>query len=124
MILDDPASDEIAEVLDDYMESEFHTELQDNSTIEVAQHLWRFYRYCKEGNEAVAVTERDKLPPLQAWILSRDEIRGQGGQPPRVVNDEDDSDSDSDEEDGDDDKMVVAPAADDDWTQVTSRRRK
>lgn len=101
------------------MDENFQTELQDNSAIEVAEQLLRFYRYCVEGNESLALEEREKLPLLQPWILSRDEIsRRQNNRAP--INNTSSSDSDGENEN----TMEVTPDASDDWVEVKTRRKK
>ncbi|XP_011308364.1 uncharacterized protein [Fopius arisanus] len=115
---ENPSNNEVAEALEDYMESEFQTELEDGSAMQVAEQLLKFHRYCVEGNEAVAVTEMEKLPSLKTWILTREEIRQQGNNKPvGGVNEQTESDSE-----GDDERMEVP--ADDDWVAVKTRRKK
>lgn len=62
------SSGEIANELEDYMDEYFNTELQDDSAVQVAEELLRFYRYCIENNESTAVAEIEKLQPLQSWL--------------------------------------------------------
>ncbi|XP_015121275.1 uncharacterized protein LOC107044042 [Diachasma alloeum] len=114
---ENPSNKEVAEALEDYMESEFQTELEDGSAIQVAEQLLKFHRYCVEGNEAVAVTEMDKLPSPKTWILTREEIRQQGNNRPVPVNKQTHSDSEDNEE-----QMEVP--ANDDWVEVRTKRKK
>lgn len=103
---------EIACELEDYMDEQFNTELQDYSGNQVAEELFKFYRYCVEGKEAEAVTESEKLPPLQPWMVSYI---------PRKSNNvivQNDSDSESDETETD---MQVE---DTEWTEVKTRRKR
>lgn len=106
-------SDQIAAELEDYMDEQFNTILEDNSTIQVAEELLRFYRYCMEGNESIAKTELEKLPPLQPWLTCERPI-----QSTRPLPSKEDSSSD---EDMDVDKNAQE---NDGWTVVTSRRSK
>lgn len=112
---DELASSQIADELDDYMDDQFSTEVQDDSSVQVAEELLRFYRYCKESNESVAKTEFEKLPPLQSWLNSK--LPAQPAHSSLPVKhessslDEDmDIDRDEQEKDG--------------WTVVTNRRGK
>lgn len=95
------------------MDDQFNTELQDDSSIQVAEELLRFYRYCIEGDELKAKTELEKLPPLQSWLNLEQPVR-----PTRPVkhesssSDDDDMDIDKNEQEGDG------------WTVVTNRRNK
>ncbi|XP_033341131.1 pre-rRNA-processing protein TSR2 homolog [Megalopta genalis] len=106
-------SSEIANELEDYMDEHFNTELEDNSATQVAEELLRFFHYCCENNESMAVTELEKLPPLQSWLLTRTPIR-------RIQNSSIiESDSSEDEEEVHQDMQVA-----DEWTEVKSRHRK
>lgn len=114
---ENPSSKEVAEALEDYMESEFQTELEDGSAMQVAEQLLRFRHYCVEGNEAVAVAEMEKLPPLKTWILTRDEIRQHGNNRPAPVNEHSDSDNEGNE-------VEMQVPTNDDWVEVRTRRKK
>jgi len=105
-------NDEIADYLDIYMDDEFNTELEDNSSMQVAAELLRFYRYCLEGDEPTAKTEFEKLPPLQSWLNLEQPVRHT-----RPVRRE----SSSSDEDMDVDKNKQE---NDEWTVVTNRRSK
>jgi len=109
-------NDDIAAELEDYMDTQFSTELEDNSAIQVANELLRFHRYCMEGNEAAAVEELAKLPPLQSWIMTRESIRDRNDHKASTNND---SSSDSDGED-----VKQMDAVDDEWVEVKTRRKK
>ncbi|XP_044007060.1 pre-rRNA-processing protein TSR2 homolog isoform X2 [Aphidius gifuensis] len=116
---DNPTTDDIAGVLEEYMDNYFNTELDDNSSTQVAEHMCKFYRYCLEGNETIAIAEKEKLPALQTWILSRDELRQMGVREPIIIVNESDDDSESDEADED----VGNKMEDDDWVEVKPRRK-
>lgn len=105
-------NDEIADYLDIYMDDEFNTELEDDSSKQVAAELLRFYRYCMEGDELTAKTEFEKLPPLQSWLNLEQPVR-----PTRPVRRE----SSSSDENMDVDKNKQE---NDEWTVVTNRRSK
>lgn len=62
-------SSEIALELEEYMDEYFNTEMLDGSTMQIAEELLRFYRYCLEGKESVALTELERLPSLQPWLI-------------------------------------------------------
>lgn len=94
------------------MDDEFNTELQDDSSIQVAEELLRFYRYCVQGDELTAKMEFEKLPPLQSWLNME-----QPAQPIRPVKHE----SSSSDEDMDVDKNEQEENG---WTVVTNRRSK
>lgn len=107
-------SSQIAAELDDYMDDQFNTEVQDDSSIQIAEELLRFHRYCMEGNESTAKTEFEKLPPLQSWLNLEQPTRQTHSQSAKhelknLVEDMD-VDKNEQEEDG--------------WTVVTSRRSK
>jgi len=107
-------NDQVADELENYMENQFSTELQDDSTVQVAAELLRFYQYCIESNESTAKAEFDKLPPLQSWLISEQPSR------PTIsvsvpIQHEDTSDEDMD---------VDKNENGDEWTVVTRRRRK
>ncbi|XP_063971839.1 uncharacterized protein LOC135159755 [Diachasmimorpha longicaudata] len=114
---ENPSNKEVAEALEDYMESEFQTELEDGSAIQVAEQLLKFYRYCTEGNEAVAVTEMEKLPSLKTWILTREEIRQRGNNRTVPVNEQSHSDSE-------DNEAQMEVSTNDDWVEVRTKRKK
>lgn len=105
-------SEEIANELEIYMDDRFSTELQDDSSIEVAEELLRFNRYCMEGDEGTAKAEFEKLPPLQSWLNLEQPVRST-----RPVKQESSSDEDMDI-DGNE------PKKEDEWTVVTNRRSK
>ncbi|CAL1688248.1 unnamed protein product [Lasius platythorax] len=106
-------SDQIAAELEDYMDEQLNTILEDDSTVQVAEELLRFYRYCMEGNESTAKTELEKLPPLQPWLTCERPVRSTRPLPLK-------EDSSSDE-DMDVDKNEQE---NDGWTVVTNRRTK
>ncbi|XP_012531739.1 pre-rRNA-processing protein TSR2 homolog [Monomorium pharaonis] len=108
-------SSQIADELDDYMDNQFNTELQDDSSMQIAEELLRFHRYCMEGNESTLKVEFEKLPPLQSWLnLEPTQPRQTDPQPakhkPNNLDEDMDIDKNEPEEDG--------------WTMVTSRRSK
>lgn len=106
-------SDQIAAELEDYMDEQLNTILEDNSTVQVAEELLRFYRYCIEGNESTAKTELEKLPPLQPWLICERPIRSTRPLPVQ-------QDSNSDE----DMNVDKNEQEDDGWTVVTNRRSR
>lgn len=106
-------TNEIANELEDYMDEHFNTELQDNSAMQVAEELLRFYRYCIENNENLAMTELEKLPPLQSWIITNESIK-------KIQNSctvENDS-SENEEE------TSVCMKVANEWTEVKTRRKR
>ncbi|XP_029156688.1 uncharacterized protein LOC114929324 [Nylanderia fulva] len=106
-------SDQIAAELEDYMDEQLNTILEDNSTIQVAEELLRFHRYCMEGNESTAKTELEKLPPLQPWFTCERPVRSTRPLPSKEdSSSDDDMDVDKNEQENDG------------WTVVTSRRSK
>ncbi|XP_015594747.1 uncharacterized protein LOC107267473 isoform X2 [Cephus cinctus] len=115
-INDGLTANEIAAEIEDYMDTEFNTELQDESSIQVAEELLRFYNYCKEGDESTAMTEFEKLPPLQIWITARQTIKQVGNQ--SMAENNGDSSGSSTEED--EDMEVSEPG----WTEVKTRRKR
>lgn len=90
------------------MDDQFNTELQDDSTVQIAEELLRFYRYCMEGNESTAKTEFEKLPPMQSWLNSE--------RPARPIRSQPDSNSDED--------MDIDEQEKDGWTMVTNKRNR
>lgn len=104
--------DELANELEIYMDDRFSTELQDESSIEVAEELLRFYRYCMEGDEVTAKAELEKLPQLQSWLNLEQPVR-----PTRPVKHESSSDEDMDIDKNE-------KKEEDEWTVVTNRRSK
>lgn len=109
-------SSEIAMELEDYMDEQFNTELQDNSSKEVAEELLRFYQYCMESNESTATAELEKLPPLQSWLVSTLPTTSSNNHSLPV-----DCDSSSDDENMDEDKNVADAEG---WIEVKARRKR
>ncbi|RLU19306.1 hypothetical protein DMN91_007863 [Ooceraea biroi] len=107
---------QIAEELENYMEEEFNTEMEDESSVQVAAELLRFYQYCMEGNEPTAKAELDKLPPLQSWLVSEQPSQPSRPTRPLPVQHESSSDEDMDVDNNED--------GDGEWTVVTSRRNR
>ena len=103
---------EIADELEKYIDEQFNTELEDNSSEEVAEELLRFYRYCIENHESLAVTEFAKLSPLQKWLDMNN-----AKETNTVCAMETDS-SESEKETSDDMKVV------DEWTEVRGKWRR
>lgn len=106
-------STEISNELEDYMDEHFNTELQDDSTMQVAEELLRFYCYCTKNNEGLAVAELAKLPPLQSWFVTNEPVR-------RTQNN---SIMENDSSDGEEETSVSMETVDG-WTEVKSRRKK
>lgn len=104
-------SDQIAAEIEDYMDEQLNTILEDNSTVQVAEELLRFYRYCIEGNESTAKVELEKLPPLQSWFTCERPTRSTRSLPV-----EQDSSSNED--------MDVDKSEQDEWTVVTNKRNR
>lgn len=97
------------------MDTQFNTEMEDDSAVQVAQELLRFFQYCKQGDEVTAKAELDKLPPLQNWLL-----RQEPNKPARSSSTQVNSASSSESEEEQGDKMEV----DDGWTAVKTRRKQ
>ncbi|KAK0162115.1 hypothetical protein PV327_008479 [Microctonus hyperodae] len=116
---DDLSSDDLAAELEEYMDREFQTELQDNSAKEIAEILMNFYHYSHDGYGETVMTEMNKLPQLQPWILSRDQIK-QLTSKSLPIND--DSSSDSEEENGN--SMETTATNVSEWVEVKTRRKK
>lgn len=107
-------NDQIAEELENYMEDQFNTEIQDESTPQIAAELLRFYQYCTAGNESTARVEFDELPALQSWLVPGQSSQSIRHQPSPVQRDEcsnEDMDVDENQEE-------------DGWTTVTKRRNR
>ncbi|XP_066595693.1 pre-rRNA-processing protein TSR2 homolog [Prorops nasuta] len=102
---------DIAIELEEYMDQHFNTQLEDDSPVQVATELMRFYKYCCDGNEATAVEELNKLLPLNTWITTREPISRRSA--PRETS----SESEEDEEEG----MEVIK---EEWTEVKARRNR
>lgn len=96
------------------MDDQFNTEVQDDSSMQIAEELLRFHRYCMEDNKSTAKTEFEKLPPLQPWLNSERPARQTCSQPANhklgSLDEDMDVDKNEQKEDG--------------WTVVTSRRSK
>lgn len=95
------------------MDTTFNTELEDDSAIQVAEELVRFYRLCVSNSEN-SLTELEKLPPLQSWLraeISRNSLSQRSSR-------QNDSSSESDE--ATNDQMEV----EDEWTTVKTRRKR
>ncbi|XP_043257030.1 uncharacterized protein LOC122399970 [Colletes gigas] len=106
-------SNEIANELEDYMDEHFNTELQDNSATQVAEEMLRFYSYCIENNESIAVAEFEKLPPLQSWLITSEPLA-------RIQHS---SVIESDSSDGEEETSQATEVANE-WTEVKSRRKR
>ncbi|XP_050585041.1 uncharacterized protein LOC126919623 [Bombus affinis] len=105
-------SSEIANELEDYMDEHFNTELQDDSAMQVAEELLKFYRYCTENTENLVTIELAKLPPLQPWLVTNEPAKRI--QTFRAI------ENDSSEEEETSDGMQVV----DEWTEVRGRRKR
>lgn len=105
-------SSEIAHELEDYMDQNFNTELQDDSATQVAEELLKFHRYCSEDTENLLTVELAKLPLLQPWFFTIELARRI--QACRTI----ENDSSEDEEISDDMEVV------DEWTEVRGRRNR
>ncbi|XP_033219273.1 pre-rRNA-processing protein TSR2 homolog isoform X2 [Belonocnema kinseyi] len=102
--------------LEDYMDLEFDTELEDASSTQVAEELLRFYRYCAAGDETTALAELEKLPPLQPWIATQVYTMSVPSQSCTQEND-----SSSEDGEASNNQMEVV---DQDWTTVRTKRKK
>lgn len=94
------------------MDEHFNTELQDDSAMQVAEELLKFYRYCTENNENLVTIELAKLPPLQPWLVTNE--------PAKRIQTFCAIENDSSEEEETSDGMEVV----DEWTEVRGRRRR
>ncbi|XP_017875949.1 uncharacterized protein LOC108622531 [Ceratina calcarata] len=117
---DDLKSKDIADVLEDYMDDQFNTELEDGSAIQVAEELYRFYRYCVRKEESVALEEFSKLSPLQPWLLTNEPVKS-AQKSQALKNDSSDTEEEEEEEEA---EAPVAMEVDDGWTEVKSRRKR
>ncbi|KAL6266784.1 hypothetical protein P5V15_003616 [Pogonomyrmex californicus] len=109
-------SGQVAAELEDYMDDQFNTELQDDSTVQVAEELLRFYRYCMEGNEATAKIEFEKLPPLQPWLNLERSIQSTRVNHSQPIKEDSSSDEEMDIDRNEQEKNG--------WTVVTNRRNR
>ncbi|XP_015516249.1 uncharacterized protein LOC107221683 [Neodiprion lecontei] len=112
-------TDDIAAEIEEYMDEAFQTELQDDSAADVAKVLLRFHKYCMDGDEATAVTEMAKLPPLQPWIMGRKPAKETLAQPKLLEGVRDEMKNDEAVE-----KMDAEENEDNGWTEVKTRRQK
>jgi hypothetical protein len=60
---------DIAAELDDYMDLEFNTKLEDNSETQVAAEIHRFHSYLKLNDVQKLEEEIGKLTQIQPWIM-------------------------------------------------------
>lgn len=65
---------DIAGELEDYMDSEFSTQLEDNSEKEVAEIVHQFYTYFRSNDVEKLMSEVQKLPALQPWIARNQSV--------------------------------------------------
>lgn len=105
---------EIALELEDYMDQQFNTELQDFSGRQVAEELFKFHCYCIENNKTQIDIELGKLPPLQAWIEAY--ITRKNNNESVMVHSDNDSESDKAEND--------METEDTEWTKVKTKRKR
>lgn len=96
------------------MDDAFQTELQDDSALDVAKELLRFYKYCTSGDESTAVAELAKLPAAQPWLTGQKPVKEGQSQSKQIATD---VGNESDEE-------VEKMEEDDGWTEVKTRRQK
>lgn len=68
MLNDNIAEGEITELLDDIMDEEFETILEDNSTNEVSLCLVRQLHRCHNGKIDEVIAEFAHLPPITRWL--------------------------------------------------------
>ncbi|KAI4490234.1 hypothetical protein M0802_010812 [Mischocyttarus mexicanus] len=115
---DDLCSDEIQWFLEEYMENKFNTFLEDQSGQQVADELLKFFIYYAQDDATKALSEFEKLQPLQPWIVLSSVI--QRNKEPAMIDSI--SDSEIDEDDDDDDESMDTD--DFGWTKVTSKKNK
>ncbi|XP_011499807.1 PREDICTED: uncharacterized protein LOC105363741 [Ceratosolen solmsi marchali] len=65
---------DIAAELEDYMDLEFNTKLEDNSETQVAEEIQRFNNYLKLNDQQTWEEETAKLSPIQSWILPHSNV--------------------------------------------------
>lgn len=94
------------------MDEHFNTELQDDSAMQVAEELLKFYRYCTENTENLVMIELAKLPPLQPWLVTNEPAK-------RIQTSYAIENNSSAEEETSDAMQVV-----DEWTEVRGRRKR
>lgn len=59
---------DIAAAIEDYMDTQFRTQLEDNSEMEVAQEIIRFHKIFLENDADKLESEIATLPGVQSWI--------------------------------------------------------
>ncbi|KDR18578.1 Pre-rRNA-processing protein TSR2-like protein [Zootermopsis nevadensis] len=110
----DIGAEEIADFLIEFMDTEFHTECEDNSPDEVATVLWQFYQHCKAGNHNEINLELSKLPKCEVWLCK----------PLRPMNTQEEAMDSEDAVSSGQSSNIAVGELDPEWTQVKSKRRK
>lgn len=135
---DNISEGEINDILNEIMDEEFDTLLEDNSVNEISMSLVRQLHRCTKGNFDEVRADFVHLPPVARWL--------EPGAPKIVRQQDSDSDSsdddddeDMDQDDADDDGANGAPRQqngnrqnnsgvsqmdEDGWMTVTARRRQ
>ncbi|XP_058798678.1 pre-rRNA-processing protein TSR2 homolog isoform X1 [Phymastichus coffea] len=62
---------DISEVLEDVLDEDFNTRVEDDSEKEVARDILRFHNYITTNDMVTLTNELQKLPPLQPWIIPK-----------------------------------------------------
>ncbi|XP_015187095.1 PREDICTED: uncharacterized protein LOC107072035 [Polistes dominula] len=114
---------EIQDLLEDYMEDAFNTELQDFSGKQVADELYRFYSKYNMGNVSEVESELEKLPPVQPWILPN-KLRLRTLMKPSVAEQPNVAEMDSDSSESDENEESMEIEKDSEWTVVSLGRRR
>ncbi|XP_019199347.1 PREDICTED: pre-rRNA-processing protein TSR2 homolog [Ipomoea nil] len=126
--------DDLEEILDEFMLSDFNTEVGDGSIEEVAEKLMIMHEQCTEGNfESINELKRTN-PGNSAVTYSRqaasdDEDEDDDVENGKLVDDSSDMAVDASEHQGQKDMMVDeprtndGPETEDGWTVVSSRRK-
>lgn len=86
---------DIAAELEDYMDSEFNTQLEDNSEKEVAEIVHQFYTHLRSNDVEKLSSVVEKLPALQPWIARNQSVNSM---PDTVKRDDSDSTSNNEME--------------------------
>uniref|UniRef100_A0A1B0C8A1 Pre-rRNA-processing protein TSR2 homolog n=1 Tax=Lutzomyia longipalpis TaxID=7200 RepID=A0A1B0C8A1_LUTLO len=64
-----PAQEDIQDALDEYLDQEFQTICDDNSSQEVSYYLIRYLTMFRAGQFAEITNELNQLPPVNKWLL-------------------------------------------------------
>ncbi|XP_058798679.1 uncharacterized protein LOC131668485 isoform X2 [Phymastichus coffea] len=58
-------------LLEDVLDEDFNTRVEDDSEKEVARDILRFHNYITTNDMVTLTNELQKLPPLQPWIIPK-----------------------------------------------------